>query len=262
MRQVDYLARFIRLAPLSLAMARAADAEALATVELQEPLLDLGCGQGWFAHVFLAGRPAIGLDLNAQELLSAQRHGYGGPHVAASAEAIPFRHASFATVLANSVLQHIPDLDAALREIARVLRPGGRLVITVPSDAFGDQLLVTAGLRALGLRRAANRYVGFIDRYFVHRNRFGLDQWRQRMQAAGLSIARGEPYFPPSAQHLYELLLPVSVPSKICRRVLGRWVVGPRGWVDVLFGGLVRRRLRQQADRGSYLLIVAEKPGA
>lgn len=55
-----------------------------------------------------------------------------GLHVVGSALALPFGDATFDAAICTEVLEHVPEPEQALRNIARVLRPGGRLYVTVP----------------------------------------------------------------------------------------------------------------------------------
>lgn len=109
---------------------------ALGPIRPGESLLDLGCGAGFDAFVAAqlvgpAGR-VVGIDLSP-EMLAVARAGQaeaGFPELEfreASVEALPFPDASFDVALSNGVLNLVPDKPAALGEIFRVLRPGGRL---------------------------------------------------------------------------------------------------------------------------------------
>jgi SAM-dependent methyltransferase len=118
-------------------------------------VLDLGCGFG--RHAFGAARLgayAVAVDRGDVELkevrntfeamvdvgeLAAADAGAG---VQADAVSLPFADASFDRIIAAEVLEHIDDDDGALRELARVLRPGGTIAVTVPS--FGPERLCWA----------------------------------------------------------------------------------------------------------------------
>ena len=101
-----------------------------------EAVLDLGCGAGFDAFIAAqlvgpAGR-VVGIDLSPEMLTMAEAglREAKSPQIefqVAQVEVLPFPDASFDVALSNGVLNLIPDKAAALREIFRVLRPGGRL---------------------------------------------------------------------------------------------------------------------------------------
>jgi SAM-dependent methyltransferase len=108
-------------------------------------LLDIGCGNGRHtaAAYGRAGITAVGVDRNCEDLNAARerlafhdRLGVRGGGVwalaAADARSLPFGDLAFDTVVCSEVLEHIPDHDRAMREIVRVLKPGGDLVVSVP----------------------------------------------------------------------------------------------------------------------------------
>ncbi len=109
-------------------------------------LLDLGCGTG--RHAFEASRRGahvVALDTDRSELrqvaamAAAMAEAREVPldmaaiAVAADANAMPFPDGSFDVVIAAEVLEHIPADQDAMREIARVLRPGGMVAVTIPA---------------------------------------------------------------------------------------------------------------------------------
>ena len=108
-------------------------------------VLDLGAGPGVLAEA-LGDTPAdvISLDLSAEMVRHA---GQRSPRVlAGSSLELPFPDESFDTIVARSLLHHLPDVDKGISEMARVLRPGGEvvtvdtnrsLVSTLPRKLFG-----------------------------------------------------------------------------------------------------------------------------
>jgi len=90
-------------------------------------ILDVGCGTGHFTASLAAENEVVGLDLSAAMLGLAA--GRGLMPVRASGAAIPFRDGEFDLVLAISVIQLMPDGAAFVRELLRVARPGGRIVV-------------------------------------------------------------------------------------------------------------------------------------
>jgi SAM-dependent methyltransferase len=119
--------------------------EACAEIERAAPVawqgarvLDVGCNDGGFLVAFARrGAVAHGVDLGGHGLLSARRRAreWGVPAypTAASALQLPYRSASFAAVTCGDVIEHLRAREQALREIARVLVPGGVLWLSAPT---------------------------------------------------------------------------------------------------------------------------------
>jgi len=108
-------------------------------------LVDLACGGGLLApHV--RGYRHVGLDLSASALRLAREHGVWREHADPSDTAL--RDAVADVVVAGEVLEHVTDLEAAVREACRVLKPGGTLVIDTIADTwFGRFSSITVGER-------------------------------------------------------------------------------------------------------------------
>ncbi len=108
-------------------------------------VLDLGCGAGRHAfECYRRGADVIALDLNPSDAagvacMFAAMHAAGEAPALASALAVradayrlPFADAAFDVVIAAEILEHLPRDADAIAEAARVLRPGGRIAVTVP----------------------------------------------------------------------------------------------------------------------------------
>jgi 2-polyprenyl-6-hydroxyphenyl methylase / 3-demethylubiquinone-9 3-methyltransferase len=128
-------------------------------------LLDIACGGGLLApHLAGTGYRHVGVDLSPTAVPIARAHGVEA--VRADALALPFGDETFDVVVAGEVLEHVPDLDAAVIEACRVLRPGGTLVIdTIAATRWGRFLSITVGERIpAGPPRLLHDPALFVDR--------------------------------------------------------------------------------------------------
>jgi ubiquinone/menaquinone biosynthesis C-methylase UbiE len=99
-------------------------------------LLNVGCGTGGFNHVAeRAGASAWGVDVDAEAVGIARARLGPGRVARAAAEVLPFASGAFDLVYCYSTLEHVADAARALREMARVLRPGGALYLHTPSPS-------------------------------------------------------------------------------------------------------------------------------
>lgn len=143
-QRAHFDSEFERYESYSLERWRVAYLERLRSAEVLDgsggPLVDVGVGGSGYTVIEAAraGRPAIGCDLSLVGLRAARRfaeiEGVADrtSWVCCSAEQLPLASGSAASALAIAVLEHVPDDIAALRELARILQPGGRLWVTVP----------------------------------------------------------------------------------------------------------------------------------
>ena len=158
--------------------------------------LDAGCGDG--RHLAAVARlpdppvSSTGTDIAERILATARLTAGPGPKlVRANLESLPFPDESFDLVLCTQVVEHLLDPLRGLREIVRVLAPGGRAVIT--TDHSGNLVTRilnaprTAAVRVLGLRGRRKRVS------FPHRD-FARDEFVALVETAGLKVLHHETF--------------------------------------------------------------------
>jgi SAM-dependent methyltransferase len=96
-------------------------------------LLDIGCGTGGMSFVLSRYGQAIALDRSPSSFSEGHDRPYTHRIVAAADRPLPFADATFDVICALDILEHLADDDAAVRELTRVLKPGGTLIAFVPA---------------------------------------------------------------------------------------------------------------------------------
>lgn len=256
----NYLRPHLLTLPIHRAMLRAVEARLFAELapDLPEPILDIGSGDGTFVEIALPGKQIFGIDPIYADTVEADRRGvYRGLSIADGA-ALPFADNSFAAVISNCVLEHVVPLDATLREIARVLRPGGMFVASVVGNRFPQDLLGTALLNAVGADGAA--YGRWFNRISQHHNTLAASEWRTRFNTAGLQVRSYRPYFSAAALKLFDFSHYYGAPALLTRKLTGRWLLCPPFTPNLLWEPLLRRiYLAPPGADGPYYFFVCRK---
>lgn len=164
--------------------------------QVGDRVLDLGCGTGELARALAeAGLQVTGCDISPQMLLRATRDHHrcaGWVRLEPDWRRLPFASAAFDVVVAASVLEYVTEPAAVLRECARVLRPGGIVLYTVPdlrhpvrwAEWCAQRLArVTGELSGDGRRSRWNGYHAYL-RASLQRHR--VRWWLTASQLAGL----------------------------------------------------------------------------
>lgn len=99
-----------------------------------ERVLDMGCGSGWLAErCRRKGARVWAADIALLGVAGARQRFPQVPHYqVADIYHLPFRNESFDAAVLSEVAEHLEDVDRGLAELARLLRPGGRLLVSVP----------------------------------------------------------------------------------------------------------------------------------
>lgn len=260
----DFLWLHITGLPAFRALLRAVEARLYqGLLPLEEPVLDLGCGDGHFASVAFPRSVTAGID-PAPGVLQEAGH-WGAYNLLAQAEggALPFPVGHFATVISNSVLEHIPDVDSVLAEISRVLQAGGRFIFCVPSEHFARLLFFPSLFRRLRLECMAGAYERYFNRISRHHHCDGPEGWGARLSRVNLQLDSVFYYFSEHAHHALDLGHYLGAPNLISKKLFGRWILFPTHRNPIL--ALTERWLRPRYSEslpeiGAYLFLIAHKP--
>lgn len=257
----DLLWRQLRTLPAFRALLRAVEARFFSDLPVVRPVLDLGCGDGHFASVTFESPIDAGFDPWWGPLTEANERGFYRVLSQAEGARMPFPSDSFATVVSNSVLEHIPDVQPVLAETARVLQPGGVFYFSVPGPDFLSSLSIGRALDKLGLRSVGRVYRRFFNRISRHYHCDGAKVWERRLEAVGLGLDRWWSYFSRRALATLEWGHYLGLPSLLCRKLTARWILCPSRANLWLTERLVRPAFDDTAPtQGAYLFFVARKP--
>jgi len=207
-----------------------------------QTILDAGCGPGGNGAWLARHGQVAALDLAPEGLRFVRDRRPELDPVRGSVTALPFPDRRFDLAVAVTVVYSVPRDDLAVAELARVLRPGGAL------------LLVEPAFRAL--RRAHDKTVASVHRY-------------RRRDLAALAVAAGLTV--QRATYAYSFLTPPAAVLSLTDRLRPR-TVGTAGsdvdrrWLDPVFEPLARlerRRLRHHdVPFGTSAIVVATRPGS
>ena len=233
----DLLWKNIRSLPYFRGFLRAVEGKYYEDIDINEPVLDLGCGDGHFSSVTLSDRPVclIGVDPEWRSLNEARQYSVFSHLVCARGDYLPFAKSFFSTTMSNSVLEHIPDVDSVVTEIHRVMRVGSTLVVCVPNDNFTRNLSIARFFDHLGLKLAAAWYRTFFNKISRHFHPDPHAVWTNRLEKSGFKIERSWKYFTPISLGILELGHYFGLPSLINRHIFGRWILFPSPSNPILY---------------------------
>ena len=245
MKDKDYLWLHLRDLPYFRAMLRAVEAKFYKDLELAAPTLDIGCGDGHFASIAFDRKLDVGLDNWEEPLAEAHKRGVYHTLIKADASRIPYPKDYFGCIVSNSVLEHIPAIDAVITEAGRVLKKGGVFYFCVPNHQFNPALSGTRWLNALGMTSLAARYQQLYDRVARHQHLDAPDVWSMRLESNGFRVERWWHYFSPAALSVLEWGHLFGLPSLLVRKLTGRWHLVRQPWNFALTRRLVEFSYRE-----------------
>ena len=250
----DHLTLHLRDLPFFRALVRSVEASYYQDLQLDGPILDLGCGDGHFASLTFDQKVDVGLDPWHGPIHEARKRDCYRLLVEADAGRSPFADATFGSAFSNSVLEHIPHVEEVLKEASRVLKPGALFAFCVPNPAYFSSLSITSIL--------GERYENWFRRISRVEHADDPVVWEERLIDAGFELERWWHYFPPAAMRVLEWGHYFGLPSWIIHAVTGKWILVKDHWNLSLTDKLIRPFSGNQAVQdGTFTFYLARKPG-
>jgi SAM-dependent methyltransferase len=260
-RQSDeVLWRHISSLPYFRGFLRAVEDSFYQEIDLPEPIFDLGSGDGHFASVAFDHKLDVGLDPWIPPMREAKTRDAYRLLVLGEGSQIPFADASFNSVTSTSVLEHIPDINPVLGEVARILKPGGKFVFCGPNHRFPEKLWGREVLDGLGMKGCGKAYSRFFNWVSRHGHTDAPEVWKKRLESAGFTLAETWDYFPPNALHILEWGHPLGMPAWFLKKLFGRWILVPKRWNLAIPWRLTRKYLEDpRSEEGVCSFYIAYK---
>jgi SAM-dependent methyltransferase len=185
---------------------RGIEIDVLAQTDIPDGLgLDLGCGDGILTDILfkrIGRKPRlVGIDPDPLETEAARKYSFYERIHTVGGDAIPEPDATFDYVISNSVLEHIANLEPVIREVGRVLKPGGRFFYTVPCPGFHENL---AGSILPGTDRRS--YLAQLDKRLAHFNYLTREDWQNLCGRYGMAVESVTGYLGETATRRWETL--------------------------------------------------------
>ncbi len=221
------LIQHLQRVPPFRALIRSQEHQLFMQESLVPPVLDIGIGDGHFAAVVFPGGIDAGIDISWPIVAEGRANGrYGGTAVADGTR-LPYRDGAFRSVVSNCVVEHIPDADGLVREVTRVLAPGGRYIFSTINDHFTPSLGTVRRLKRLGLGALALRYGRWWNRRAAHFHFDTPAAYAARLARCGLQLDRHVYYMSPAAMGAFEMLHYYALPSLAWHKLASRWSLRP-----------------------------------
>lgn len=257
----DLLWKNISSLPYFRGFLRAVEGRYYEDIELTNPVLDLGIGDGHFSATTLPGKIDAGIDPLFKSLLEANGYSAGKILICSTGDRLPFPDGYFNSVISNSVLEHISDLAPVLFEVKRVMKADAVFVICVPNDNFTQNLSIARLLKKLRLSKLKVFYQRLFNKISRHHHPDPVETWEQNLETAGFEIIRSWNYFPPVSLAILEWGHLFGIPSWINKHLFGEWILIKKMWnLWPIYYWLKKHYDRDQtAENGAYSFFIMRK---
>lgn len=258
MKKIDYfIKKYLENRPMFMSIIRSQEAILFQKYNelMKGKILDFGCGEGFFSGlIFGKNRINIGLDLmdnkRVTEAIEKKIYKkiklYDGNH-------IPFPSNYFTTVVSNCVLEHIPNIKLSLKEIYRVLKPGGFFLTSVMADQWENNLF--------GSKIFGEQYLKYMRKTQVHHNLFSNNKWQSHFKKSNFKIQFIDGYLYKKSAFYLDIFHYLSIGSLVSYKLFSKWILFSIPFLNKIKTQLIKKIIvdENNPDKASALFFVLKK---
>lgn len=254
----EYFRRYLRIAPLCVALWRSVEAKHLSKTKLTRPIIDIGCGWGEFAESF-GVKIDMGIDIAPRDLYAAAKGKMYKNLTFADARNLPFSDNSYGSVISISTFEHIPNPKKLLSEMFRVLKPNGILAITMETEEVDQNTFYRPILKKIGLSFLSELLTNAYNSYFHRHTLPSKEKWIKDFEQAGFKLVVVKDIISPTITKLYDFFILTSWPAQLFRPFIGRRKVFRPKFIENLLVKIFLKYIVEEEKIGTNLFIVATK---
>ena len=210
---------YLRHAPLSLAVREINRLVAFTAVAGEHgPVLDVGCGDGFWWTVRQDDREIYGIDISASEIAQAQQRIHAS--LTDVSRETPFDGTKFGEIIGNCSLEHVPDIDAALTNLRRAAADNARLLMFVPTPRWAYH----GRLQSMLLQRAprvAMALSGALNGFFQHWHLYDAKVWQRLLEQHGWHVKATFGLGSGRSEFLFRAFMPPAFVEFVVKKLTG-----------------------------------------
>lgn len=218
-------------------------------------VLDFGCGDGFFAQVaFHEKKIDIGLEVEGNpRIVEARERSVYKKIILYDGAVIPLKNNSVDSVISNCVFEHISNISASVKEIARVLKPGGYCATSVMTSNWSNMML--------GSSLFGKRYAAWMNRRQVHESLLSKKQWETLFKEAGFKIVEEVGYVNETTAKWLDVFHYLSLPSLASYALFKKWNLFSSKSINKFLGKWIYSELKKDinSSQSSAVFFVLKK---
>jgi ubiquinone/menaquinone biosynthesis C-methylase UbiE len=222
-------------APIALARERSLELYLMRNIPLKNKVLDIACGDGFFSSLLYSKLEKViyGIDLNPHEVEKAKLVKTFSSVSIMDATNLSFPAGYFDVIYSNSSLEHISDIEKALKSIHKSLAHGGKLFLTLPTDKFEKYSVGSTIFEWFKLGKINLLFRKFYNRFWHHYHAYNVHDWILLFEMNGFRVQECKQYGSHKFCFINDLLTPLGAIGRLNIAIFKKWKILEPLWISL-----------------------------